>query len=148
MYSYLSESEKYRVTAVNEDGKNTLFIKNLVNNSDVFFPAIPDGDIKGVRISKSEKKIRLTVGTSKSPNNIYVYDMGSKKLKKLTETLNPEIVEDAIAWYESKGITCRNDGDDCVELLARDKAGVAMAWVQVTRKELEYRADMLEEEHR
>ena len=36
MYSYLSENEKYRVTAVNEDGKNTLFIKNLVNNSDVF----------------------------------------------------------------------------------------------------------------
>ena len=65
-----------------------------------------------------------------------------------SETLNPEIVEDAIAWYESKGITCRNDGDDCVELLARDKAGVAMAWVQVTRKELEYRDDILEEEHR
>ena len=65
-----------------------------------------------------------------------------------SETLNPEIVEDAIAWYESKGITCRNDGDDCVELLARDKAGVAMAWVQGTRKELEYRADMLAAEHR
>ena len=106
MYSYLSESEKYRVTAVNEDGKNTLFIKNLVNSSDVFFPAIPDGDIKGVRISKSEKKIRLTVGTSKSPNNIYVYDMGSKKLKKLTETLNPEInandlVEAEVVRYPS-----------------------------------------------
>ena len=106
MYSYLSESEKYRVTAVNEDGKNTLFIKNLVNNSDVFFPAIPDGDIKGVRISKSEKKIRLTLGTSKSPNNIYVYDMDSKKLKKLTETLNPEInandlVEAEVVRYPS-----------------------------------------------
>lgn len=106
MYSYLSESEKYRVTAVNEDGKNTLFIKNVVNNSDVFFPTIPDGDIKGVRISKSEKKIRLTVGTSKSPNNIYVYDMGSKKLKKLTETLNPEInandlVEAEVVRYPS-----------------------------------------------
>ena len=106
MYSYLSENEKYRVTAINEDGKNTLFIKNLVNNSDIFFPAIPDGDIKGVRISKSEKKIRLTVGTSKSPNNIYVYDMGSKKLKKLTETLNPEInandlVEAEVVRYSS-----------------------------------------------
>ena len=106
MYSYLSEGEKYRVTAVNEDGKNTLFIKNLVNNSDVFFPAIPDGDIKGVRISKSEKKIRLTVGTSKSPNNIYVYDMDSKELKKLTETLNPEInandlVEAEVVRYPS-----------------------------------------------
>ena len=106
MYSYLSENEKYRVIAVNEDGKNTLFIKNLVHNSDVFFPEIIDGDIKGVRISKSEKKIRLTLGTSKSPNNIYVYDMDSKKLKKLTETLNPEInandlVEAEVVRYPS-----------------------------------------------
>jgi len=91
MYSYLSENEKYRVIAINEDGKNTLFIKDLVNNSDVYFPEIPDGDIKGVSFSESEEKIRLTIGTSKSPNNIYVYDMGSKELKKLTETLNPEI---------------------------------------------------------
>jgi len=91
MYSYLSENERYRVIAINEDGKNTLFIKDLANNSDVYFPEIPDGDIKGVSLSKSEKKIRLTIGTSKSPNNIYVYDMGSKELKKLTETLNPEI---------------------------------------------------------
>ena len=91
MYSYLSENERYRVIAINEDGKNTLFIKDLANNSDVYFPEIPDGDIKGVSFSESEKKIRLTIGTSKSPNNIYVYDMGSKKLKKLTETLNPEI---------------------------------------------------------
>ena len=106
MYNYLSENEKYRVIAVNEDGKNTLFIKNLVHNSDVFFPEIIDGDIKGVRISKSEKKIRLTLGTSKSPNNIYVYDMDSKKLKKLTETLNPEInandlVEAEVVRYPS-----------------------------------------------
>ncbi|HIG51317.1 MAG TPA: S9 family peptidase [Candidatus Marinimicrobia bacterium] len=91
MYSYLSENERYRVIAINEDGKNTLFIKDLVNNSDVYFPEIPDGDIKGASFSESEEKIRLTIGTSKSPNNIYVYDMGSKELKKLTETLNPEI---------------------------------------------------------
>ena len=91
MYSYLSRNEKYRVIAINEDGKNTLFIKDLVNNSDVYFPEIFDGDIIGASFSESEEKIRLTIGTSKSPNNIYVYDIGSKKLKKLTETLNPEI---------------------------------------------------------
>ena len=98
MYSYLSENEKYRVIAINEDGKNTLFIKDLVNNSDVYFPEIPDGDIKGVSFSESEEKIRLTIGTSKSPNNIYVYEIGSEKLKQLTETLNPEInVNDMVA---------------------------------------------------
>ena len=98
MYSYLSENERYRVIAINEDGKNTLFIKDLVNNSDVYFPEIPDGDIKGVNFSESEEKIRLTIGTSKSPNNIYVYEIGSEKLKQLTETLNPEInVNDMVA---------------------------------------------------
>ena len=91
MYSYLSENEKYRVTAINEDGKNTLLIRDIINNSDVYFPKIPDGDIKGASFSESENKIRLTIGTSKSPNNIYVYDLNSKELKKLTETLNPEI---------------------------------------------------------
>ena len=98
MYSYLSENERYRVIAINEDGKNTLFIKDLVNKSDVYFPEIPDGDIKGVSFSESEKKIRLTIGTSKSPNNIYVYDLISEELKKLTETLNSEInVNDLVA---------------------------------------------------
>ena len=91
MYSYLSENERYRVIAINEDGKNNLFIKDLVNNSDVYFPEIPDGDIKGVSFSESEEKIRLTIGTSKSPDNIYFYNMGSQELKKLTETLNPVI---------------------------------------------------------
>ena len=91
MYSYLSENDRYRVIAINEDGKNNLFIKDLVNNSDVYFPEIPDGDIKGVSFSESEEKIRLTIGTSKSPDNIYFYNMGSQELKKLTETLNPVI---------------------------------------------------------
>ena len=91
MYSYLSENERYRVIAINEDGKNSLFIKDLEKKSDVYFPKIVDGDIKAVSFSESEEKIRLTIGTSKSPNDIYVYTIGNKVLKKLTETLNPEI---------------------------------------------------------
>jgi dipeptidyl aminopeptidase/acylaminoacyl peptidase len=91
MYSYVSENEKYRVIAVNEDGKNTLVIKNNATGETVGFPQIPDGDIIGVNISDSEKQMRLTVGTSKSPSNLYVYNFETKDLKKLTETLNPEI---------------------------------------------------------
>ena len=100
MYSYLSENEKYRVIAVNEDGKNTLFIKDLINNSDIYFPELEDGDIKAVSFSESEDKIRLTIGTSKSPNDIYVYNIANKKLKKLTETLNPEINPDDLVTAE------------------------------------------------
>ncbi len=91
MYSYVSENEKYRVIAINEDGKNTLVIKNNATGEQVDFPQITDGDILGVTISDSEKLMRLSVGTSKSPSNMYVYNFETKELKKLTETLNPEI---------------------------------------------------------
>jgi len=91
MYSYVSENEKFRVIAINEDGKNTLVILNNETSQPVVFPQIPDGDVLAVRISDSERKMRLTVGTSKSPANLYVYDFESTELKKLTETQNPEI---------------------------------------------------------
>lgn len=91
MYSYTSENEKYRVIAVNTDGTNTLKIIDNSTGQDVDFPAIPDGDVQAVSISDSEEMMRLTVGTSKAPSNIYVYNFGTKELKKLTNTLNPEI---------------------------------------------------------
>lgn len=91
MYSYLSENEKFRVIAINEDGKNTLLVKNNATNEQVDFPEIPDGNIVAVSFSDSEELLRLTIGTSKAPNNIYVYNFKTEELKKLTETRNPEI---------------------------------------------------------
>lgn len=91
MYSYLSENEKYRVIAINEDGKNRLIVKNNQTGKDINFPHIPDGNILAVNISDSENLMSLTVGSSKEPNNIYIYDLQQKELKKLTNTLNPEI---------------------------------------------------------
>lgn len=91
MYSYLSENETYRVTGINEDGKTKLVLVNNKTQTPVDFPEIADGDIVAVAISESEKLIRLTVGTSKAPNNIYVYNFDNQEVKKLTESLNPEI---------------------------------------------------------
>ena len=93
MYMYLSYNEKYRVIGVNEDGKNKLYIFDHKTGAAVDFPKLEDGDVQSVSISRSENKMRLTVGNSKSPNNIYVYDFGTKELKRLTNTLNPEIKE-------------------------------------------------------
>ena len=89
--SYLSEDEKYRVITINEDAKNTLVIKDNSTGENIDFPQIPDGDILGVNISESEKRMLLTVGTSRAPRNLYIYDLESRDLKKITETLNAEI---------------------------------------------------------
>jgi dipeptidyl aminopeptidase/acylaminoacyl peptidase len=98
MYSYASEHERYRVTATNEDGLNVLKVTDIRSGKDVELPAIPDGDVLSVSISRDEAAMRLSVGTSKSPADMYVYTFASKELKKLTNTLNREInPEDLVA---------------------------------------------------
>lgn len=91
MYMYTSFNEKYRVVGVNEDGRNKLYIFDHKTGNAIDFPKIENGDVQAVNISRSENKMRLSIGDGKSPNNIYVYDFGTKELKKLTNTLAPEI---------------------------------------------------------
>jgi dipeptidyl aminopeptidase/acylaminoacyl peptidase len=87
----LSEHEKYHTIFVNEDGKNKVLLFDHSTGKQISFPEIKDGDILGVTISPSEKNLLLTVGSSTSPANLYLYNMDNKELKQLTSTLNREI---------------------------------------------------------
>jgi len=100
MYSYDSEHEKYKVIAVNADGKNELKIVSNETGKEVSFPDIPDGDVTAVSISPNEELMRLTVGSSKATSNIYAYNFDSKEIKKLINTLNPEINPDDLVSAE------------------------------------------------
>ena len=91
MYSNLSKNDTYRVIAINEDGANKLVMRNTGTKNKMELPEIPDGNIVAANFSDSENLLRLTIGTSKTPNNIYVYNLKSRELKKLTNTLNPDI---------------------------------------------------------
>lgn len=99
MYSYQSENGKYQVIGINEDGKNKVIIRDAAGK-DIAFPDIPDGDVTGVNISPSEKNMRLTVGSSKAPNDLYAYNFESGELKCLTNSLNPEINPDNLVSAE------------------------------------------------
>lgn len=105
-YAYESKNEKYRVIGINEDAKTRVRIFDLSTDKEVELPDIEGGSISSVSISKSENLARLTVSTSASPSNIYVYNFETGDLKKLTDTLNPEInaddlVEGQVVRYKS-----------------------------------------------
>ena len=91
MYSYSSKNEKYRIIGINEDGKNSIQVIDSNSNKPIEFPSFENADITGVSFSESEQKIRLSVGSSKMPNDLFVYDMETKSLVKLTNSLNKEI---------------------------------------------------------
>ncbi len=99
-YSFFSWNDKYKVISINQDGKNTLKIFDNSTGQEVAFPEVSDGDILGIDISDSEKYMRLSVGTSKSPSNIYFYSFETKELKKLTNTLNPDIDQSQLVSAE------------------------------------------------
>ena len=105
-YAYDSWNEKYRVIGINQDAKTVVKIFNQATGEEVALPEIEGGSIVSVNISQSEELARLTVSTSASPSNLYVYNFETGELKKLTDTLNPEIaaddlVEGQVVRYES-----------------------------------------------
>ncbi len=94
MYAFHSYNEKYRVVGVNEEARTAIHIFELSTGKEVALPEIDGGDIISASISRSEKLIRLTVGSAKSSNNLYVYNFETGELRQLTNTLNPEINSD------------------------------------------------------
>ena len=91
MYSYSSKNEQFRIIGINEDGKNSIQVIDNNSKKPIKFPSFKDADITGVEFSESENKIRFSVGSSKTPNNLFLYDLRDESLVKLTNSLNPVI---------------------------------------------------------
>lgn len=96
----ISKNEKYHTIFINEDGKNKAILFDHATNKEIAFPAIKDGDVRSVLISPSEKNMLLTVGSSRSPQNLYVYNFEKKDVKQLTQTLNKEVSVDDLVSAE------------------------------------------------
>ncbi|MGI8432736.1 MAG: DPP IV N-terminal domain-containing protein, partial [Chthoniobacterales bacterium] len=84
-----SRTGKYRVTTTNEDARSKVRIVETATGKPVELPALPDGDVTGVKVSDSQTKMAFSPNSPRSPNNLYVYDFAAKKVAKLSDTLSP-----------------------------------------------------------
>ncbi|WP_419147690.1 S9 family peptidase [Pseudoalteromonas 'SMAR'] len=105
-FLYFSESDRYRVVGVNEDASIKVTVTDLKTQQKLELPALPEGSIKGVNFSQDESQMAFYLNSDTSPNNLYVWQVGSKKVKQLTNTLNDEInpehlVESSIVRFNS-----------------------------------------------
>jgi dipeptidyl aminopeptidase/acylaminoacyl peptidase len=92
-----SRHGRYRVTAVNDDGSTVVRLANVKSGQPVPLPKLPDGEIRGVEIAPHEDRMAFYVNSDRSPNNLYVYDFDTKKTRRLTSSLSPEIDADDLA---------------------------------------------------
>jgi len=105
-YTYFSHNGKYRVTAINEDARTRMKVYDTTTGKLINLPQLPNADITGVNISPSEKLMAFYLNGDRSPSNLYVYDFATKKVTKLTDSLNPEInpadlVDSQVIRYKS-----------------------------------------------
>ncbi|MDP1086557.1 hypothetical protein Q6245_29780, partial [Klebsiella pneumoniae] len=55
-------------------------------------PQLPGGEVRGVRFSRSGKRMAFYVNGDRSPNNLFVADVGSTAPpRQLTQSLSKEI---------------------------------------------------------
>ena len=99
-YASKSKNEKYMIISVNEDAKTKMIIWNFKDRKAVDMPAIKDLDVAGVGFSDDEMHMRLTLNSSNSPSDIFVYNIESDKLTRITNSLNPEINQEDLAESE------------------------------------------------
>ena len=89
--NYFSDNGKYRITAINKDSQTEIKILDTSSGKHLKLPKMPSGNISSVNISKSESLISFYHGSSQSPNNLFFYKIGSRKLRRLTTSMNPLI---------------------------------------------------------
>ena len=95
--SYITDKGTYRVTYINEDAKNAIEITEVATDNKLDLPDFGNQSITSVGFSRDETMMRLYVGGSNTPSNLYVYDLETKKLTQLTNTLNKDVkLEDMV----------------------------------------------------
>jgi dipeptidyl aminopeptidase/acylaminoacyl peptidase len=129
-----SRTGKYRVLAVNEDGRGSIKVTETATGKAVSLPSLPSGGVAGVTIGKSEESMAFYLNGDRSPNDLFYLKFGTAKPVKLTTSLNPEIdagdlVDTQVVRFKARdGMTVPNILWKPHQATATNKAP-ALVWV-------------------
>ncbi|WP_204346051.1 S9 family peptidase [Psychroserpens algicola] len=91
MGSGFTSNGTYMVVYVNEDGKNAIDVLDAETMTPIELPDFGEKSITSVSFSDDETWMRMYVGGSNSPSDLYTYNLDTKAQHKLTSVLNKEI---------------------------------------------------------
>jgi dipeptidyl aminopeptidase/acylaminoacyl peptidase len=105
-WTFFSRNGKYRLSAVNQDGRSVLKVFDGRTGAPVALPAFPAGEISAVRVSNDETKLAFQLDSDRGPNNLYVYAFGGKAPVRLTDTMSKaidpaDLVEAQVVRFQS-----------------------------------------------
>ena len=130
----LSYSGRYRVRTRENGVRTNVSVYDNASDQEISFPAFPQGEIKSVTISRSERLMAFYVNGDRAPNDLYVYEFETERISQLTNSLNPAI--DRSDLVESEEISFKSfDGMEIPCLLWKPRHATggskapALVWV-------------------
>ncbi|MGO9923351.1 MAG: prolyl oligopeptidase family serine peptidase [Isosphaeraceae bacterium] len=90
-FAQLSRNGRYRVSAVNEDGRTVVRVHDTQTGRLIPMPKLPEGDVTSVVFSRDEQRMVVTLTGDRSPPNLYSSRVGSAEATRLTDSLCEEI---------------------------------------------------------
>ncbi|PZO08346.1 MAG: S9 family peptidase [Lysobacteraceae bacterium] len=131
--AYFSKGGKYLAVATNVDGSTAVKLYDAATGAEQPLPALPAGEIRGLRIADSEKRLAFYLNGDRQPNDLYVLELGGEP-KQLTTSLNPAI--DAADLVDSSVVRFKSfDGMEIPNILWKphqataDARAPALVWV-------------------
>jgi len=132
--AYFTSNGSFMVVYSNEDGKNAIEALDVETMKPIELPDFGDKSITSVSFSDDEKWMRMYVGGSNTPSNLYTYNFDSEEQYKLTNVLNNEIEQEDLV--EAKVIRFKSfDGTEIPAIYylphqaTADNKVPAMVWV-------------------
>ena len=108
-WMFFSRNGRYRLSAVNQDGRSVLHVWDGRTGAAVPIPALPAGEISSVRVSNDETRLAFQLDSDRGPNNLYVYTFGAQAPVRLTDTMAKDI--DPADLVEAKVVRFRSFDD-------------------------------------
>jgi dipeptidyl aminopeptidase/acylaminoacyl peptidase len=90
-YTNFSHDGRYRVTAINEDGRTVVRVRDTRTGTLVPMPKLPEGDITSVAFSRDETRMVLALNGDRAPTNLYACAVGAPEATRLTSSLSKEV---------------------------------------------------------
>jgi len=103
--AYFSKNGKYLAVATNVDGSTRVKLHDATTGAEQPLPALPAGEIRGLRIADSETRMAFYLNGDRQPNDLYVLEFGGEP-RQLTTSLNPaidpaDLVDSSVVRFKS-----------------------------------------------
>ena len=95
-----SESGEYLAVWINNDARTEIQVFRAAAMEPIELPDLPEAEITSVRFSDDDARLAFYASTSRSPRDLYVSSVGGGDVRRLSDSLNPEIDPEHLAAPE------------------------------------------------